>query len=447
MNVDFDRIVHNGTIITMGPKSEIIQNGFIGIKQGKIAAIGSSIGEEPLVSATETIDAENGLIMPGLVNTHTHMPMAMFRGLADDLPLDTWLNEYIFPAEAAHINPENVRLGTMLSCAEMLLSGTTTFCGGYFFEDHVADVVAGVGMRAVLGQGVIDFPAPGVPDPQNNVKAAASFVEKWRDKSPLIRPSIFCHSPYTCSQDTLKNAKTAAETTGVLFQIHAAETKNERQMIQTEGLSTPVQFLKDLGILDGQTLLVHAVWVDEEDIEAIKENGSSVSHNAESNMKLASGIAPVHKFLKEGIAVGLGTDGCASNNDLDLLQEMDMVAKLHKVNTLDPTVMDAETVLRMATIGGAHAIGLGDMVGSIEIGKEADLIVIDTDQPHLTPMYHPISLLVYAARGSDVRHAMVSGTPLVRDRKLLTIDETGVMKKMQKLSRAIAVGGGSAANV
>jgi 5-methylthioadenosine/S-adenosylhomocysteine deaminase len=436
--MDFDIIVHNGSIITMNPAFEIIQNGFIGIRQGKIAAVRSMAKKEPLPSAADCIDAENSLIMPGLVNTHTHMPMSLFRGLADDLPLDTWLNEHIFPAEAANINPENVRLGTMLSCAEMLLSGTTTFCGGYFLEDAVADVVAEVGMRAVLGQGVIDFPAPGVPDPQDNVKAAVGFIERWTDKSPRILPSLFCHSPYTCSDETLINAKAVAESNNVLLQIHAAETKNEKQMLRGEKSSSPIQYLKGLGILDERTLLVHAVWVDAQDIEIIKDSGSTISHNAESNMKLASGIAPVHKFLRAGITVGLGTDGCASNNDLDLFQEMDVVAKLHKVSTLDPTVMDAETVLKMATIAGARAIGLDNVVGSIEVGKEADLIIVDTHQPHLTPMYHPISQLVYAARGSDVCHVLISGKPLVRNRSLLTIDQAALLKKMKELSRSIA---------
>jgi 5-methylthioadenosine/S-adenosylhomocysteine deaminase len=347
------------------------------------------------------------------------------------------LNDHIFPAEAAYINPGNVRLGTLLSCAEMLLSGTTTFCGGYFLEDAVAGVVADVGIRAVLGQGVIDFPAPGVPDPQDNVKTAVAFIEKWTDKSPHILPSVFCHSPYTCSAETLKNAKAAAGSKKVLFQIHAAETKNEKHMIPMEKPSSPIQYLKDLGILDPQTLLVHAVWVDKQDMETIKESGAAISHNAESNMKLASGIAPVHRFLREGITVGLGTDGCASNNDLDLFQEMDVVAKLHKVSTLDPTVMDAETVLKMATIEGARAIGLGNVVGSLEVGKEADLIVIDTHQPHLTPMYHPVSQLVYAARGSDVCHVLISGKPLVRNRSLLTIDQADLLKRMRKLSRSI----------
>jgi 5-methylthioadenosine/S-adenosylhomocysteine deaminase len=293
-------------------------------------------------------------------------------------------------------------------------------------------------MRAVLGQGVIDFPAPGVPDPHDNVKAAVAFIERWTDKSPRILPSLFCHSPYTCSDETLINAKAVAESNNVLLQIHAAETKNEKQMLRGGKSSSPIQYLKGLGILDERTLLVHAVWVDAQDIETIKDSGSTISHNAESNMKLASGIAPVHKFLRAGITVGLGTDGCASNNDLDLFQEMDVVAKLHKVSTLDPTVMDAETVLKMATIAGARAIGLDNVAGSIEVGKEADLIVIDTHQPHLTPMYHPISQLVYAARGSDVCHVLISGKPLVRNRSLLTIDQAALLKKMKELSRSIA---------
>ena len=435
--MDFDLMIYNGTVITMNPAFEMIDNGYVGVKGGVIAAVGSMAEKVPLPSARDRIDAENGLIMPGLVNTHTHVPMTLFRGLADDLPLDTWLHQYIFPAEARHITAANVRWGTRLACAEMLLSGTTTFCGGYFLEDHVAGVVQETGMRAVLGQGVIDYPAPGVPDPRDNIKAAAEFIEKWASKSSRILPSIFCHSPYTCSRRTLQRAKSAADANGVLFQIHVAETANETQMIQMETPASPIRYLADLDILDSNTLLVHAVWVDEPDIGIIKNSGACISHNAESNMKLASGIAPVHKFLNQGITVGLGTDGCASNNDLDLFQEMDIVAKLHKVSTLDPTVMDAETVLKMATIDGARAVGLGRVTGSIEAGKAADLIVIDTHQPHLTPMYHPVSQLVYAARGSDVRHVVVGGSPLVKNRELLTIGVAELLKKMKALGREI----------
>lgn len=435
--MEFDLIVKNGTVVTVNPDFKIIENGFVAVRKGKIAAIESMTAANLLPRCRSSIDAAGGIIMPGLVNTHTHVPMTLFRGLADDLPLTTWLNEHIFPAEAACITNENVRWGTLLACAEMLLSGTTVFCDGYFLEDVVAETVADVGMRAVLGQGVIDFPAPGVPNPADNVRAAAAYVEKWAGRSPLISSSIFCHSPYTCSEKTLKSAKTVAASNQALFQIHVAETAAEAEMIQPAAPVSPIQYLESLGILDADTLLVHAVWVNDRDVDIIANSGARVSHNAESNMKLASGIAPVHTFRKRGIVTGLGTDGCASNNDQDLFREMDMVAKLHKVSTLDPTVMDAAAVLRMATADGARALGLGDVTGSLETGKTADLIVVDTRQPHLSPLYHPASQLVYAARGSDVRHVIVAGKPLVENRKLLTIDAAHVMKKVKALSRKI----------
>jgi 5-methylthioadenosine/S-adenosylhomocysteine deaminase len=376
--------------------------------------------------------------MPGLVNTHTHMPMTLFRGLADDLPLDVWLNQYIFPAEGTWINPENVRLGTALACAEMLLSGTTTVCGGYFHEDAVAEIVSRTGMRGVLGQGVIDFPAPGVPDAGDNIKSAVAFIQKWNGLSPMIQPSIFCHSPYTCSQKTIKAAKAATRSQAVLFQIHAAETAREQDLIEGGGDMSPVQYLDHIGVLDERTLLVHSVWVDDGDVEIIADSGAAVSHNPESNMKLASGIAPVQKFLSAGISVGLGTDGCASNNDLDMFQEMDTAAKLQKVHTLDPTVMDVGSVLKMATIEAARAIGLDSRIGSLEKGKEADLIILDTHKPHLVPMYNPISQIVYSAKGSDVRDVMVAGRMLVRDRSLTSLDQDDILNKVKILSRKIA---------
>ncbi|RKY83620.1 amidohydrolase, partial [candidate division KSB1 bacterium] len=280
----------------------------------------------------------------------------------------------------------------------------------------------------VLGQGVIDFPAPGVPDPSNNIRTAAGFVEKWQDVSPLITPSIFCHSPYTCSEETLKKAKAACDSKGLLFQIHAAETKNEVNRIQTEQHTTPIKYLDKIGMLDQNTLIVHGIWLDSDDIEIIAKRRSKVSHNPQSNMKLASGIAPVSGLLRAGVTVGLGTDGCASNNDLDLFREMDTAAKVHKVNLLDPTVMDARTVLKMATIDGAKAIGLDKDIGSLEAGKQADVIIIDTEKPHLVPMYHPVSHIVYAVQGSDVRDVIVAGRILVSDRKLLTIDLEDTLK-------------------
>ncbi len=433
----FDTIIHSGTIITVNRDADIISDGVICIDDGRIKVIDSRQNIGDLPEGKAIIDAAGCIVMPGLVNTHTHMPMTLFRGLADDLPLDVWLNGHIFPAEAAWINPENVRLGTLLACAEMLLSGTTTFCGGYFLEDEVAGVIKEVGMRGVLGQGVIDFPAPGVPDPSQNIDVAINYAEKWGQRSMRVQPSIFCHSPYTCSADTIQKAKAATRSLGILFQIHTAETKAEQGLIEGAGEMSPVQYLDHLGVLDENTLLVHAVCVDEADIAIIAKTGASISHNPESNMKLASGIAPIMTFLDAGITVGLGTDGCASNNDLDLFQEMDTAAKLHKVHSLDPTVMDADTVLRMATIEGATAIGLGSTIGSLKKGKAADLIVLDAQKPHLVPMYNPISQMVYAARGSDVRDVMVSGRMLVRDGRLTAMDLDDVLSRVNALGRKI----------
>ena len=433
----FDIVIHNGTIITVNTDFDIIEDGVVCIKDGRIEQVEARPASLSHIEAKEMIDAKGGIVMPGLVNTHTHLPMTLFRGLADDLPLQVWLNQHIFPAEGKHLNPDSVMFGSLLACAEMILSGTTTCCDGYFFEDEVASAVYMSGMRAVLGQGVIDFPAPGVPDPSNNIKNAVAFTEKWKEISPLITPSIFCHSPYTCSIETLKKAKDAAASQGLLFQIHAAETRAEQEQIQSEHQTTPVQLLDRIGILDQNTLLVHTIWVDDDDIETIAKRRAKISHNPESNMKLASGIAPVADFIKAGIRVGLGTDGCASNNNLDLFQGIDMTAKLHKVNALDPTVMDARTVLYMATIGGAKAIGLDKDIGSLEIGKQADLIIIDIDKPHLVPMYNPESHIVYSVRGSDVRDVLVAGRILTRDHKLLSIDLEEILAKVAEISRVI----------
>jgi len=431
----FDTVIHNCTIITVNPEFEIIEYGIICIRNGRIEQISTQNHDQELPDSNDVIDAKGGIVMPGLVNTHTHLPMTLFRGLADDLPLDKWLNEHIFPAERKHINPESVRTGALLGCAEMLISGTTTCCDGYFLEDNVASAVYDSGMRAVLGQGVIDFPAPGIAEPSENIKNAVEFSEKWLDFSSNITPSIFCHSPYTCSAKTLKKAKASAK--GLLFQIHAAETKSEWDQIQSEHKTSPVKYLDRIGVIDQNTLLVHGIWVDDTDIEIIANRHAKVAHNPESNMKLASGIAPVPDFLEAGITVGLGTDGCASNNNLDLFQEMNVAAKLHKVNTLDPTIMDARTVLKMATIESAKAIGLDKKIGSLEIGKLADLIIIDTNSPHLVPMYDPVSHIVYTIRGSDVRDVFVGGKMIIRNKKLLTIDLAGVMKRASWLGKAI----------
>lgn len=433
----YDLVIHNGMIVTINTEDDVIHNGLIGIKDSRLVKIDSRHSHSPLPEASETIDAAGGLILPGLVNTHTHLPMTLFRGLADDLPLDTWLNDHIFPAESRHLHPETVRSGTFLGIAELLLSGTTTCCDGYFYEDTVAEAVAIAGLRAVVGQGVIDFPAPGVPDPSNNVQIAAEFLDRWKNRHPRITPSVFCHSPYTCSPKTLQAAKQLADDAGVLFQIHVSETRDEvaRSLVK-HGL-TPIAHLHQIGLLDKNTLLVHCVHLTEADIELIATNRATVSHNPESNMKLAAGVAPAPDLLTAGLTVGLGTDGCASNNNLDLFGEMDTVAKLHKVISGDPTILNAREVLKMATLEGARAIGLGGITGSLEVGKQADLIIIDTQRPHLTPLYHPRSHVVYAARGSDVTHTIVGGQVVVMDGCLNTMNLDNVLEEVRKISRRI----------
>lgn len=433
----FDTVIHNGIIVTMNPASEIIESGILGIQEGKIAYIGRETPKNPVPEAMEKIDAENSIVMPGLVNSHTHLPMTLFRGLADDLPLDLWLTRHIFPAEAKHVHAESVRWATLLACSEMLLSGTTTCCDGYFLENYVASAFQQSHMRGILAQGIIDFSAPGVPNPEKNVDEAIKFVDKWKKRSPLIRPSIFCHSPYTCSKNTLKRAKKATRDSGVLFQIHVAETFQERQECEKQHGMSPVRYLEKSGILDRNTLLVHAVWVDDTDLEIISETEARVVHVPESNMKLASGIAPVPKMLDIGITMGIGTDGCASNNTLDLFTTMDLCAKLHKVNTLDPTVVDALTVLKMATIKGAESLGLDDITGSLEKGKAADIIIIDICKPHLTPIYSPVSHLVYAANGSDVTDVLISGNHVVKNGQIITLNTDEIIEQVKRISKFI----------
>ena len=436
----YDIIVHNGMVLTIDDDFHILPRGMVCVADGRLQHVEERATDEPLPHARRVIDAKGGIIMPGLVNTHTHAAMSLFRGLADDLPLSKWLNDHIFKAEARWLNPESVYAGTSLSCAEMLLSGTTTCCDSYFFEDSVAQAVDESGMRAIVAQGIIDFPAPGVPDPTKNVDEAERFISAWEKKQSLITPGLFCHSPYTCSEETLRKARQLANDAGCLFQIHVAETKGELEETQKRHQASPVQYLDRIGVLNPGTLLVHAIWVDEADIDCMAARGVGISVTTESEMKLASGVAPITKFLEKGLAVGIGTDSCASNNNLDMFQEMDMSAKLHKVYQLDPTVLHARQVLTLATLGGAQAIGLRDQIGSLEAGKRADLIVVNTSKPHMTPLYDPVSHLVYSARGSDVSHVIVDGELIVDDGTLLTVDLEVTADFVIRLSKEIASG-------
>ena len=434
----YDLLIHGGTVLTVNTGFDVIEDGIVGVSGDIVTLVTARDGVLP--AARRVIDAAGGIIMPGLVNTHTHLPMTLFRGLADDLPLQRWLEDHMFPAEAAYITESTAKTGALLACAEMLLSGTTTCCDGYFFEGQVAAAVAAAGMRAVLGCGVVDFPAPGVPDPGENVAHAARFADDLAHRFPTVAPAVFCHAPYTCGERTLRRAKAAAAERGLLFQIHIAETRSERRQIMEQHAMTPVGYLDRLGLLDPNTLLVHAIWVDADDIHRIAVNGAAVSVTTQSEMKLASGIAPLSAFLAAGVRTGLGTDGAASNNSLDMFREMDMTAKIHKVHHLDPTCMDARTVLTLATRGGAEAIGLGRQVGSITVGKQADLIVVGTDQPGMTPLYEAASQVVYSAKGRDVRHVVVAGRPVVADGRLLTLPLEEILDAAQAVGQRIRSG-------
>jgi 5-methylthioadenosine/S-adenosylhomocysteine deaminase len=426
-----DLLITNGIVMTMDPNGRTIENGSVAICGDTIVAVGPA-ANGGVIAAKETIDAAGGIIMPGLVNTHTHAAMTLFRGLADDLPLMDWLNDHIFPAEA-RLDPEKVHAGTLLGCAEMLLSGTTCFCDMYLFEDAVARAAKAAGMRAVVGEVLYDFPSPSYGPIENGFATTHRLIDAWHD-DPLVTIAVEPHSPYLCAPDLLTRAADIARERGTPLVIHLSETHHEVQDIRERYGATPVEHLANLGVLGENLLACHCVVLSDRDMDLLRRYDVKVSHNPESNMKLASGVSPVADLVGRGVCVGLGTDGCSSNNNLDLFTEMDMAAKLHKASSLDPTVMDAATVLRMATIDGARALGLDAITGSIETGKKADIIVIDTCKPHLTPMYHPASHLVYAVGGSDVCATVVAGRVLMKDRRLVHMDLEKIMADARRIA-------------
>lgn len=430
-----DIIIRNGWLLTMAPDSRVIKKGAVAVRGDSIVAAGPQDVLGARYKPWKTIDACGGIIMPGLVNAHTHAAMTCFRGLADDLPLMTWLNEYIFPAEAK-LTSDAVYQGALLACAEMILSGTTTFCDMYLFEDSVARAAKEAGMRAVVGEVLYDFPSPNYGPMEEGLKYTEALIDRWRD-DPLINIAVEPHSAYLCSPDLLKRVKAIADRNGVPVVIHLSESEKEVDQIREKYGKTPVEHLAEIGFLNPGVIAAHCVALSKNDIRLLREFGVKVAHNPESNMKLASGISPVPELLKHGITVGIGTDGCASNNNLDLLQEMDTAAKLHKVNRLDPTVMDAPTVVRMATFDGARVLGLQDLIGSLEPGKKADIIVIDTRQPHLTPMYDVYSHLVYAVSGHDVVTSIVNGKVLMENRVLTTLDQDAVIESVNRIAERV----------
>ncbi len=431
-----DIIIEGGTLLTMVDGEAPVNNARIVIKKDRILDITSS-DRQPVPKAMEVIDAKNCLIMPGLINAHCHTAMTIFRGYADDLPLKTWLYEKIFPAEAAHLNPENVYWGTLLGCLEMIASGTTGFIDGYFFQDETIRAVQDAGLRAIIAQGVIDYPAPGVPDPEKNLIIGREFIERWLNVSDLITPGLFCHSPVTCSAATLRGAMDISMEYSLPIQIHLSETSGEVEEIIKRTGQRPVQYLKGLGWLRENLIAAHAIHLDDDEIDLLYQGGVRVVHVPESNMKLSSGVARISEMLHRGMTVGIGTDGCASNNNLDLFKEMDSAAKLGKVFTRDPVNMDAGTVLRMATSYGAKIMGMEKETGTIEKGKKADIIVIDLNSPHLVPLYNPVSTIVYSATGSDVKDVIVNGRILMKGRIFQTLDQEEVMDRVKAISLKI----------
>jgi 5-methylthioadenosine/S-adenosylhomocysteine deaminase len=430
-------IVSGGTVVTVDGERHIFNPGAVAIDGTTIVAVGTAADIAARFRGADQINAARAIVIPGLINTHGHAPMVLYRGLADDLRLQDWLEKYIFPAEAKTVSREMVRAGTRLAALEMIQSGTTAYADMYYFEEEIARVTKAAGMRGVLGQTIIQFPVADAKTPQEALARSEAFIKEFA-KDDLIVPAVAPHSPYTVDARDLLASRALATKYGVPVLIHVAETETELGASQKShsGMS-PVAYLQSIGFWGPRTVVNHGVWVDAADIKLLRSHEVAVSHNPESNMKLASGIAPVPEYLAAGVTVGLGTDGAASNNDLDMFEAMRFAALLHKVKTGDPRAIPAATALEMATIQGARALGLDKQIGSLEAGKRADLAVVSVSSARLTPMYDAVSHLVYAAHGDDVRTVMVNGRVLMRERKMLTLDEPAVLAEARKLAEAV----------
>ena len=428
----------------MDGKLRVIEDGAVAVKQRRIVQVGSA-KELKTVRARKQLDAQGKIIMPGLINTHTHIPMVLFRGLADDRKLMDWLQNYMWPAERKNVDEQFVRWGTKLGCLEMLRGGTTTYVGMYFFEDAIAEETAKCGMRANLAQGLIEFPsvdnkAAEKERWQNGMEIMQRFVKRWKGHN-LITPAIGPHAPYTVSPKHLKAAHDFAVQHNIPLHIHLAETPGEASTIMDTfkvHLKSPVEYLARLGVLDRHVIAAHMVWTSASDIKLLKKHSVGIAHCPQSNMKLASGTASVPKMLEANIPVGLGTDGAASNNDLNLWEEMDTAAKLHKLVSKDATVIPAHQAVEMATIGGARAIHMEKDIGSIETGKLADINIVDAQSSHQIPSYDVYSQLVYSTKASDVESVIIDGTIVMKNCRLLTLNDKKIRKKAYEYRDRIA---------
>lgn len=432
-----DLLITGGAVVTMDEAHRVIEPGYVAVRDTRIVAVGpvSEIASKRF-TAKQTIDAQGKVVLPGLINTHTHIPMVLFRGLADDLQLQEWLTKYIFPAEARNVTREFVRTGTRLGLAEMIRGGTTTYVDMYYFEDTIAEETKKAGVRAVLGETVLDFPAPDNKTWTEAIASTERFLKQWKGDA-LIVPAIAPHAPYTLSTEHLTEARKVAEKYDVPIVTHVAEATTETEFMAKTYNQRSVPYLERIGFLSTRVIAAHVVHVNNDEIATLKKYGVGVGHCPQSNMKLASGVAPLPAMLKAGLDVGLGTDGAASNNDLDMWEEMDTAAKLHKLTSNDPTVISSREALELATIRGARAIDLGREIGSIETGKRADLIMVSLRAPRLAPLYNLYSQLVYATKASDVTDTIVNGKILMRDRRLLTLDERSVIAASHALQKQV----------
>jgi 5-methylthioadenosine/S-adenosylhomocysteine deaminase len=433
-NQTADLLIVGGIVVTMNERHEVIEDGAVAVKNGAIVAVGKTADVTKQFTANETIDAKGKVVIPGLINTHTHVPMSLYRGIADDLDLQEWLTKYIFPAEAKNVNEAFVRAGTRLGLAEFIRGGTTTFCDMYYFEDAIADETAKAGVRAVLGETLIDFPAPDNKTFDEALVYTENFIKKWQGNS-LVIPAVAPHATYTVSQEHLLKTRALSDKLNAPLVIHLAEAETETAFIeQNHKGMRPIEYVEKIGFLSDKTIAAHVIQANDAELEILKKRGVGIAHNPQSNMKLAAGVAPVPAMLAKNLRVGLGTDGAASNNDLSLWEEMDTAAKLHKVFSKDPKVVSAEQAFMMGTIGGARALHLENLIGSLEVGKRADVVVVDFDNLNQTPYYNVFSSLVYATKADDVRHVIIDGKVIMRDRRLLRLDEN-VIKKDANLYR------------
>lgn len=423
-------LFHNGALLLSG--NTILENAWLHVENGKIAKFGALPFPAylPLIEKTEKIDLQNNLLMPGFINAHTHSAMTLFRGLGGDLPLMDWLNKYIFPAEK-NLTADWVKWGTLLAAIEMIKSGTTTCGDMYLFIETAAKVFADCGMRAVIGEAMYDFPSPNYGEIANGLKYTREFILRWQNH-PLIKPIVNVHAPYTCSPDLLQTAHAMAVELNTPLHLHLAETEVENAEIEKRYGARPLQHLNNLGLLDERLLAAHAIWLNDDELDIVAEKRIKILHNPQSNLKLIAGVAKIPKMLQRGITVGLGTDGAASNNGLDMFREMKTAALIHKWNTHDATAIAAPVAVKLAT--NAAALTLENITGVIAIGKAADLIVVDFSSAHLRPCYDRMAQLVYSANGADVKDTMVNGKFLMRERKLLTIDEKVVYWQIDKIA-------------